>query len=81
MQRVEKVRDARRLGHSRDHESGAEQRAGERSDRERGYARPSMYRGRHDSLPAIIAVIAPVIMNVATAISERPDHRESPHTP
>ncbi len=65
--------------HPRDRRPGAEQGAGEHCGRERGHRRPGTARRRHDSLPATIAVIAPVAMNVATATSERGDRRESPH--
>jgi hypothetical protein len=79
VERIEEADDPRRLGHARDHQPSAEQRAGQGRAGERGH--PAARDRRHDSLPAIIAVIAPVIMKVTTATSERADPRDSPQTP
>ena len=81
---VEEADHLRGLGHARDQQARAEQRAAHRGEHQRhDLAAAAADRGGrdHDTPPAITAVITPVVMKVATATSERADIRDRPHTP
>ena len=80
-QRPEEVEEAdhvARLGHSRDHQAGAEQAArSERRDHAGAHGAPRATRMRLTTA----TVAAPVAMNVAVATSDASDPREMPHRP
>lgn len=91
---VEEGDDPQGLRHPGDQEPRAEQRAGERGERQRGdpTARPAAGADRrhdagaagqriHDSTPISQAASAPVVMKVATATSERGARRDTPQMP